>query len=77
MNTSKLSADAKLVLHAIVSLGGNTAIIAILPTLLPTWAVAIVFLVFNLAQVVTAFIDPTFAIHLIQTGQMAAPTKDQ
>jgi hypothetical protein len=75
MNISNLSAKAKLILHGIVNIGGNSAIIAVLPTFLPSTAVAIVFLAFNLSQVIYAFTDPSFAVHLIQTGQMAAPAK--
>lgn len=70
---NKISAGAKLVLHAIVNLGGNSIIIAALPTFLPPAVVAIIFLVFNVAQVIYAFTDPSFAVHLIQTGAMAAP----
>ena len=71
---NKISAGAKLALHAIVNLGGNSIIIAALPTFLPSSIVAIIFLVFNVAQVIYAFTDPSFAVHLIETGQMAAPS---
>jgi len=69
----QLSAKAKLVLHGIVNIGGNTAIITLLPSILPPAWVTIVFLVFNLAQIIYAFTDPSYAVHLIQTGQMSAP----
>jgi hypothetical protein len=69
----QLTATTKLVLHGIVNLGGNAAIIAVLPSFLPSSWVAIVFLVFNVAQVLYAFTDPSYAVHLIQTGQMSAP----
>jgi hypothetical protein len=69
----QLSATTKLVLHGIVNIGGNTAIITLLPSFLPSSWVAIVFLVFNVAQVLYAFTDPSYAVHLIQTGQIAAP----
>ena len=77
MNTSKLSAEAKLILHGFVNLGGNAAIIALLPSFLPATWVTVVFLGFNLAQVIYAFVDPTFAVHLIQTGQLTVPPKPQ
>ena len=70
----KLSADAKLALHAIVNLAGNTAIITLLPMILPSAIVAVIFLVFNVAQLIYAFTDPSYAIHLIQTGQMSVPS---
>jgi hypothetical protein len=73
MNTSKLSADAKLSLHWVVNLAGNGAIIGILPTLLPTWTTSVIFLLFNLAMVTYAFLDPSYAVHLIQTGQLSVP----
>jgi len=73
VNTQTISAKAKLVLHAIVNIAGNSVIIAALPALFPPTIVAIIFLVFNLAQVLYAFTDPTYAIHLIQTGQMSPP----
>jgi hypothetical protein len=73
MNTSKLTAGGKLVLHMLVNLAGNAALISVLPSLFPATITAAIFLVFNLAQVVYAFTDPSFAIHLIQTGQMTVP----
>ncbi len=72
----KIGATAKLVLHGIVNIGGNAAIIAILPSLLPVAWVAVIFLVFNLAQVIYAFTDPSYAVHLIQTGQLAVPSAE-
>lgn len=77
MNTKQLSVEAKLFLHGIVNLGGNTAIIALLTQLLPLNAVAVIFMIFNLAQVLYAFFDPTFAVHLIQTGQLSVPPAPQ
>jgi len=72
---SKISASAKLVLHVIVNLAGNSLIIATLPTFLPASVVAIVFLAFNIVQVIYAYVDPTFTVHLIQTGQLSVPPK--
>jgi hypothetical protein len=66
----QLSADAKLILSGIVNLAGNSVIIAALPALLPHTAVVVIFLVFNLAQVIYSFANPSYAVHLIQTGQM-------
>ncbi len=74
MNTQTISANAKLVLHFIINLGGNGLIITLLPQILPAAIVTVIFLVFNLAQVLYAFVDPTYAIHLIQTGQMSVPS---
>ncbi|HVB33702.1 MAG TPA: hypothetical protein VNJ52_04930 [Patescibacteria group bacterium] len=71
----QISAKAELVLQAIVSLGGNSLIIAALPKLLPASIVAIVFLAFNVAQVVYAYKNPNYAVHLIQTGQLSVPPK--
>jgi hypothetical protein len=73
---SQLSAGAKLVLHAIVNLAGNTAIISLLPMVLPSAAVAVIFLVFNVAQLIYAFTDPSYAVHLIQTGQLSVPPQN-
>jgi hypothetical protein len=72
---SKIESQAKLVLRWIVNIAGNGAIIAILPTLLPPWAVAVLFLIFNVAMLTEAYVNPTYAVHLIQTGQMSVPTE--
>jgi hypothetical protein len=77
MNTKQLSVEAKLFLHAIVNIGGNGAVLALLPQFVPPTIVAVVFLVFNLAQVLYAFVDPTFTLHLIQTGQLSVPPAPQ
>lgn len=69
MTPSKMGADAKFTLHAIVSIGANAAIFTVLPAAWQPFA----FVLFNLAQVIYAFVDPTYTVHLIQTGQMAAP----
>lgn len=70
---STLGAKAKYILHGIVNLGGNAAIIALLPSVLPKDWVAIIFLGFNLAAISWAFFDPTYTVHLIQTGAMSVP----
>lgn len=69
MTLSNLGTEAKASLHAIVSIGGNSAIFTLIP---PSWQ-PVAFVLFNLAQVIYAFVDPTYTVHLIQTGQMAAP----
>lgn len=71
----QISAKGELVLHAIVNVAGNSLIITALPQLLPASIVAVIFLVFNVAQVVYAFKNPTYAVHLIQTGQLTVPPK--
>jgi hypothetical protein len=73
MDTQTIGAKAKLVLHGILNIAGNSVIIAALPALFPPAIVAIIFLVFNLAQIIYAFTDPSYAIHPIQTGQMSLP----
>ena len=65
----KLGTEAKLVLHWIVGIGGNTLIFTIIPA---DWK-PMAALVFNLAMISYAFFDPTYAVHLIQTGQMKVP----
>lgn len=74
MNTKQLTVEAKLLLHGIVNLSGNAAILfTIIP---PHWS-ALLALFFNLAQVIYAFTDPSFAVHLIQTGQLSVPPPPQ
>ena len=73
---SKAESDGKLILRWIVSLAGNGAIIGLLPTLLPSWAVAALFFVFNVAMLTEAYVNPSYTVHLIQTGAMAAPQVD-
>jgi hypothetical protein len=70
MNSQGLSAQTKLLLHGIVNFVGNGAILLLLPD--PYKAITVV--VFNIIQLILAFMDPSYAVHLIQTGQMAVPT---
>lgn len=72
-----INLKAKIILHTIVSLAGNGLIIAALPSFLPATVVAVIFLVFNVCQVIYSFFDPTYAVHLIQTGQLSVPPKQQ
>ena len=72
-----IGAKTKLVLHVVVNLAGNALIVSALPSFLPSSYVAAIFLVFNLAQVAYAFMDPSYAVHLIQTGQLSVPPKPE
>ena len=76
-NPATVKAQAKLAMNAVVNIAGNTVIITMLSQVLPQPYLGFVFLAFNLIQVIRAFTDPTFAIHLIQTGQMAPPIPPQ
>lgn len=59
-------------LGSIVNLIGNTVIITLLPSFSRPARVAIFFLMFNVAQVIYAFTDPLYTVHLIQNGRMSA-----
>ena len=67
----KLSVGTQAILHFVVSLGANGLIFAFLsayPHLL-----IVVALVYNVAQVLYAFFNTSYTVHLVQTGQLKVP----
>ena len=48
-------------LHGIVSIFGNGVIFELVPAPYKVWAL----LVFNIIQVIYAYIDPTYTVHLL------------
>jgi hypothetical protein len=67
-----MTAKLKGLLHALVNVAGNGAILE----LVPADYKPIALLVFNLAQIIYAFLDPTYAVHLIQGGKLEVPAQD-
>lgn len=60
-----MNPNFKAFLHILVNLGGNTAIFDLVPQEQRPYA----FLVFNLLQVVYAFFDKSYAIHVLGKKQ--------
>ncbi len=71
---SRAQSDVKLILRWVLNIAGNGAIVGLLPSILPSWLTAIVFFAFNIAMITESYMDPTYTVHLIQTGAMAAPS---
>ena len=54
------------ILQGIITVAGNGAIFALIPEPFKNWAI----LAFNVILVVYNFLDPSFAVHLMQIGKM-------
>ncbi len=62
---TKTTLALKTFLHALVNIGGNTALYDLLPADYKLLAMA----VFNLIQVIYAFYDTSYSVHLVQNNQ--------
>lgn len=56
-----MNANVKGLLHGVINIAGNGVIFELIPQPYKMWAL----LVFNLLQVVYAFLDPSYTVHLM------------
>ena len=67
-----MSSKLKLTLHAIVNVGANLLIIGVIPPEFKGWAL----MIFNIAQVVYAYYDPTYVFQQLGKKMGRVYTKE-